>query len=307
MRAFVMLLVLAAAADVRAQTVVWPVRSNAARLEGPVLFSLDPDLRGVRAIDIVTERLVWQTHVQDAPVGGHDVARLPSGRILVVAGPSLIVLDPTSGTLVARHTLTPSFAVRSHLWAENGVCGMNTECAFQPIDCDDARPLGEPILGQQQSRISFDQREMHTGCWGFGVTLIGRRRDALVIEVRNIARSHTERTANPRAQSRYVRLTIDARTGAIRLRRRASETQRSSPPAPASSPPALEVVRELQGDARSAYVRRRSDGAILARFASDAWWLGAHAGRTIVFVYRSQREPGELRLFRDDQHALPSR
>jgi hypothetical protein len=304
MRALVALLVLSAASDARAQALVWPVPSYGARLDNEMLISLDADLRSVRAIDIVAERIVWQTHVQDAPAGGHDLARLPSGRILLIAGPSLIVLDGTSGAVVARHSLHGDFAERSHFHEENGICGLNTNCAFQPVDCEDARPLGAPIFGEWLSRRSYDGSEMHTGCWGFGVTLIGRRRGTLVIEVRNLA---PPPGSNPRQRSRYVRLTIDARTGAIRARRPAAETDRPPPPTPAVPPPALEVVRDYNGGARRAHVRRPSDGAILARFDSDAWWLGAHAGRTVVYVYGGASRPGELRLYRDDQPARPDR
>jgi hypothetical protein len=295
--AIVLVLVTGAARAQPPLRVSWPLASYGGLVEGGMLISIDADLLGVTGVDIATETVRWRTHVQDAPRGGHDLQRLPNGRILLVAGATLVVLDPVTGGIVARHSLPDEpFGARSFLWAQSGICGMNTECAFQPIDCADARPLGDPIRGVLQHRTRFDRSGIDSGCWGFGVDLIGRRGANLVIDVRNHAPARVN-AGRPRRTGHVTRLTIDGRTGAIRSQR--PVTARRPPPAttPPPSVPALEVLREGAPGARRARVRRISDGAILATLPHDAWWLGAHGNRSVVYVFTSESTPGELRLY----------
>lgn len=296
-----------AGAQPRPMRVSWPVPAMAARLFDRTLVVLSPDLLFARAIDLGDDRVIWEARIQDEPRGTHDVQPLPNGRVLVIAGPRLVVLEAATGAVVARHELREEFH-RAFLWEENGLCGMNTECAFQLIDCEDARPLGEPLRGQIQHRRPVlrtgPTAGHHTGCWSFRVRLVGRRRDLLLVDVRNLARTGASDQVHPHATRTTVRVYVDARTGAVRSQRPIADRQVAAQ-APASGPtPPLEVVRDYNGGARRAHVRRVSDGAVLARYDTDAWSLGDWNGRTVVLVYAGTG-PSEIRIVRHDAARLP--
>jgi hypothetical protein len=123
-------------------------------------------------------RELWRTPFQEAASNGDRLELLGSGNLLVRSGRALTVVEPGSGKIVHQHR--HAMADRKHLWERNGMCSLRGECSVQLIDCDSAKPLGKPILGEIQRRTEHRSRRHHAGCWSFDVNLIGRSGDALL-------------------------------------------------------------------------------------------------------------------------------
>lgn len=177
------------------------------------LFVLSDDLLTITAVELSTRRRRFATRFQEAPSGGHELAMLRGDRLLVHAGGTLHVLDAATGARVGRHA-GPMNGVgrqdRAHLWRRPGICAIRTECQLQVVDCDDARPLGEPLRGtwvRRYPRVPVPGVGRHTtSCRGLNAMLLGRAGSLLIVGGGHSAPGDPSGGA----------LALDARTGAPR-------------------------------------------------------------------------------------------
>lgn len=123
---------------------------------------LDDDFLHVRAFDPATGQQLWRTKAQDRANGMHTLY-VVGDRVLLHAGPDLVVLDGRQGKLVGRH---PAWGYnggddRCHLrivrglaepWrahvpfsAADTACASSCACSLRLFRCDTGAPIGEPI------------------------------------------------------------------------------------------------------------------------------------------------------------------
>ena len=154
----------------RAQPVTptWPIPAAASLMRGRVVYALSTDRLTVTAVDVVANEVLWSSTFQQVANGGHEMAWLPSNRLLVHAGGTLATFEPDDGTIVAKYDGPHNGAGwggRAYLWSEQGVCAIQSQCLVQIIDCRDARPIGHGIRGIPVHRARADGMGDDVGCW----------------------------------------------------------------------------------------------------------------------------------------------
>lgn len=152
-----------------------------ARQSGGRIVVVDPDLRTARGVALETGKELWATplaleHVGRAtlyPDFGADQ------RLVLHVADALVVLDPASGAIAARHHVWWNEKV----WLQQlrGACTLGGECDYRLVDCDDAHPYG-PHFRIAITHLYHDLGKPHDNvCWGPSF-LVGRA-GALIIAV----------------------------------------------------------------------------------------------------------------------------
>jgi len=111
--------------------------------EGARIFALDPDRKALRGHDLATGKELWKT-AHGAPTD-YELRVLPSfgpaKRVLVHADNQLVILDPSTGAIVAKNT-GPYRNSKTWIGNHHGACTVSDDCDLQFIDCEDAHPFG---------------------------------------------------------------------------------------------------------------------------------------------------------------------
>jgi PQQ-like domain len=186
---------------------------------GPRLIVLTADFRSVSGIDLTTGSKIWTVALPDEPLGKHVIQRLGE-RVLLRRAGDLIVLDPSTGQSLARHR--QPMGDREFVHQVRGMCLLNGSCSAQIIDCEDARPIGELLEGEQMHfhfRHGGGHEASGSNCVGFNVQMFGRAKNLLVYSARALRGPPVTGKAVPMFRGHDELAALDARTGKARWKR----------------------------------------------------------------------------------------
>ncbi len=146
------------------------------------LFILATDGASVTARPLARGTTRWTTPLPGPIRGAVLMTELAPSRLLVHAGEDLFVLDRATGHIVARqHVIANTPGNRAFLHRTRDACGLRNSCSFQPIACDDGRPLGARIGADRNREIHFaDDDGAGSGCTSFNVRIIGRAGNVVI-------------------------------------------------------------------------------------------------------------------------------
>jgi hypothetical protein len=172
-----------------------------------VLYWVSPDAPSVRAAPVHSQTLLWNTPIRAQAPGHAELSIYSADTVLVHSANELLALDRSSGVVRARHSVVAhSGARRSHIQHSNGACALQSDCAIEPIDCQQGTPLGPVIRGPEITFFDDDMSDSQPSCLMHqreAVGLAGQR--ALYVISANAL-------VSPRAEGTYL-VARDLRTG----------------------------------------------------------------------------------------------
>ena len=113
-------------------------------LRGHLLLAVDPGSRMLRARDVDSGEELWRVELGEASEGAL-IEDLGDGRILVqVPGQDFHTIDLARGVRIARRSSPPQW---NFVQRVAGACALMSDCALQPISCQDGAALGPRLRG----------------------------------------------------------------------------------------------------------------------------------------------------------------
>ncbi|MBX3248373.1 MAG: hypothetical protein KF901_14435 [Myxococcales bacterium] len=115
---------------------------------GDALVGYDLERRGERwRVSLVEHARSTDEDVPNAELA--LIHALEGTRVLVQTQQRFVTVDTPSGERVADR---PAPIGWRFVWRNHGACALRTDCAFEPISCEDGAPLGAPLFGQRTHR-----------------------------------------------------------------------------------------------------------------------------------------------------------
>lgn len=132
------------------------------------------------ARDVFEDRVLWSVERPREGLNGH-IQRFDDAHLLLNLGDRLELIAIDDGSVASSH----AYRGRGrHLWSDNGVCLLNTDCSFDLLDCETAKPLHTFHIGHSRRRPLHGPHSHHSPCMG-GPDIVGRAGEMLILVIDN--------------------------------------------------------------------------------------------------------------------------
>lgn len=145
---------------------------------GESVFAFSPDMRSVLGFSANGERL-WRVGIGDQ--GGARDLRTLGPTLVAYAGQEALALDPSSGKILGRRSLTLPDPEQPEAGCElahrDGVCALRCACSFELVRCDTLTTVGPKVTLPSLAPVGDTTKAR---CPSYTGALLGRAGDTLI-------------------------------------------------------------------------------------------------------------------------------